>query len=329
MTDGLGLEAAYGPTLERIKAQGGQRCKLGVMALMWICHSERPLRAEELCQALAIKIGATDCNADNVSSIRTVLSCCQGLVILDKEGSTVRLIHYTLKEYLANDGNLFRSPHSTIAETCLTYLNSQQVMTLSGSGVQSIHHLPFLEYSSLYWGVHMKKELTDCGKILALELFSDYEYHISIGLLLKHTLGQNLLGSIVDFYKFTGLHCASIFGLVEVARILTIMDGIDINSIDETGATPLLWAAMSGHEDAVKFLLGREGVDPDKPNDGGRTPLSWAAGNGREGVVRLLLRRKGVSPDRPDENDKTPTSWGAENGHEAVVKLLLGREDVN
>src|ERR1700761_7540161 len=126
MTNGLGLEAAYGPTLERIRAQGDQRCKLGVMALMWICHSERPLRAEELCQALAIKIGATDCNAGNVFSIWTVLSCCQGLVVVDKQGSTVRLIHYTLQEYLTNDRNIFQSPHSTIAETCLTYLNSQQ-----------------------------------------------------------------------------------------------------------------------------------------------------------------------------------------------------------
>jgi len=329
MTDGLGLEDVYGPTLERIKAQGGQRCKLGVTALMWICHSERPLGAEELCQALTIKIGATDCNADNASSIRTVLSCCQGLVMLDKESSTVRLIHHTLQEYLTNGRNIFQSPHSAIAETCLTYLNSQQVMAFSGSRVQSIQHLPFLEYSSLYWGVHMKMQLTDSSKILALQLFSRYECHMSIRILLGHTLGQNPLGSIVDFYKFAGLHCASIFGLAEVARALTMVDGVDINSIDETGATPLLWAAMSGHEAAVEFLLGREGVDPDKPDDGDRTPLSWAAGNGHEVVVRLLLGRKDVNPDRSGTNDRTPISWAAENGHEAVVKLLLGQKDVN
>jgi len=140
MTDGLGLEDVYGATLGRIKAQGGQKSKLGMTALMWICHSERPLGAKELCQALAVEIGAIDCNADNISSIRTVLSCCQGLAMVDKEGSTVRLIHHTLQEYLTSHRNLFPSPHMAIAETCLTYLNSQQVMALSGSRIQSTQH---------------------------------------------------------------------------------------------------------------------------------------------------------------------------------------------
>ena len=145
---------------------------------MWICHSERPLQSEELCQALAIEIGSVDHNVDNAPSIRTVLGCCQGLVVVDKEGSTVRLIHYTLQEYLTSYRNLFQSPHSTIAEACLTYLNSQQVMALSGSRTQSTQHLPFLEYSSVYWGAHVKKGLTDRGKTLALKLFSSYECHV-------------------------------------------------------------------------------------------------------------------------------------------------------
>jgi len=87
--DGLGLEDAYGATLERIRAQGDQKSGLGIAALMWISHAERPLRAEELCQALAVEAGSTDQNADNASSIRTVLSCCQGLAVVDKEGSAV------------------------------------------------------------------------------------------------------------------------------------------------------------------------------------------------------------------------------------------------
>ena len=239
MTAGLGLGDAYGATLDRIKAQDSYKSRLGTTALMWICHSERELGAQELCQALAVDIGSTDYNADDAPSIQTVLSCCQGFVVVDNEGSAVRLIHYTLREYLVS---FFQSPHSTIAETCLTYLNSEQVMALSDSRVQSIQPSPFLEYSSLLWGTHMKKEPSDRGKTLALKLFSHYECHISIRLLLEYTLGQYRLRSIVNFYKFTGLHYASIFGLVEVARALTMMDGVDINGMDETGATPLLWA---------------------------------------------------------------------------------------
>src|SRR5207302_2032714 len=73
-TDALGLADTYGATLERIKAQGDQKSRLGLTALMWICFSERPLRPAELCQALAVEIGSTDYNFGNVSSIRTVLS---------------------------------------------------------------------------------------------------------------------------------------------------------------------------------------------------------------------------------------------------------------
>jgi len=93
----------------------------------------------------------------------------------------------------------------------------------------------------------MKKGLTDRGKALSLGLFSRYERHISIRILLEYTLGPYPLRSVVHFYKFTGLHCASVFGLVELVGALIKMDGIDINDRDEISDTPLLWAAKSGH----------------------------------------------------------------------------------
>ena len=329
MTAGLSLGDAYGATLDRIKTQDSYKSRLGMTALMWICHSERQLGAEELCQALAVEIGSMDYNADDAPSIQTVLSCCQGFVVVDNEGSALQLIHYTLREYLISHRSLFQSPHSTIAETCLTYLNSQQVMALSDSRVQSIQHSPFLEYSSLYWGTHMKKEPSDHGKALALKLFSHYECHISIRLLLEHTLGQYRLPSIVDFYKFTGLHYASIFGLVEVARALTMMTGIDINGMDETGATPLIWATMSGQEATVKLLLELNDVVPDRPDHSGRTPMSWAAGTGHEAVVQLLLGRGDVDPNKVDTEGRAPIMRAAMSGYEAVVELLLARGDVD
>ena len=329
MTTGLGLGNAYGATLDRIKAQGSYLSRLGTTALMWICHSERQLGAEELCPALAVDIGSTDHNADDAPSIQTVLSCCQGFVVVDNEGSAVRLIHYTLREYLVSHRSFFRSPHSTIAETCLAYLNSQQVMALSDPHAQNTQQSPFLQYSSLYWGAHMKKELTDRGKMLALKLFSHYEFHISIKLLLEDILGQYALRSVADFQTFTGLHYASIFGLVEVARTLTMIDGVDINGMDETGATPLVWAACSGQEGMVELLLGLNDVDPNRPNGDGLAPITLAAGNGHEAVVKLLLGRKDVNPDRPNGDGITPIYCAAGNGHEAVVKLLLGREDID
>ena len=52
--------------------------------------------------------------------------------------------------------------------------------------------------------------------------------------------------------------------------------------------TSLLRAAENGHEAVVKLLLAREGVDPDSKDGSGQTPLSWAAEKGHEAVVRLV-----------------------------------------
>ena len=53
-----------------------------------------------MCHALGVEIGSPDLDSDNVPSIGTLLDCCQGLVSVDKEASTIRLIHFTLQEYL-------------------------------------------------------------------------------------------------------------------------------------------------------------------------------------------------------------------------------------
>ena len=150
MTDGLGLRGVYGETLNRIKGQGEQEWRLGMAALMWISHSERPLKVDELCHALGVEIGSADFDIDNVPSIETVLGCCQGLVAVDKEASTIRLIHLTLQEYLRAHPELFDRPHATMAETCLSYLNSHQVNALSASTSPNIQSTPILKYSSLY-----------------------------------------------------------------------------------------------------------------------------------------------------------------------------------
>jgi len=329
ITEGLGLGDAYGATLGRIKGQGGEKARLGMAALMWISHSERPLKVDELRHALAVEIGSPNLNADNVPSISTLLACCQGLIVVEKEGSTVRLIHSTLQEYLRAHPGLFGSAHSAMAETCLSYLNSQQVKALSTNSSPDLHDTPVLEYSSVYWGVHAKKDLSDRAKLLALKLFDDYNSHISTKILLE---AQKPYCYAVDLQKpslFSGLHWASFFGIVEIVAGLVEIEDCDINRADFMGNTPLHWAAGRGHEGVVRTLLRRDDVNLNKPDNYGRTPLWWAAYNGHEGVAEILLGRDGVNPDKLDNYGRTSLWWAAQNGYGGVVKILLGRDDVS
>jgi len=327
MTNGLGLEATDGATLGRIKRLKGGKARLGMAALMWISYAERPLEASELCYALAVETGLPNLNIDNVPSINTLLVCCQGLVVVDKETSTVRLIHFTLQQYLRTRPDLFGTAHATIAETCLTYLNSPQVKAVSTRPSPNLQDTPFFQYSSVYWGVHAKRDFSDCAKQLALKLFDDYNRHISTKILMK-SWGMWRI-DVNRFSGFSGLHCASFFGIVEIVTALVQRECCDINETDSRGHTPLMWATRNGHERVVKILLGRDDVNPNKPDNARRTPLWPAAHDGHEGVVKMLLERDDVNPDKPDNAGRTPLWWAANNGHEGVVKRLLARHDVN
>jgi len=355
-TTGVDLDSVFAQTLQRIREQEGDRARLGIEVLMWVSHSERPLLIREIQHALAVEMGSTDLDPENIRPQDTVLASCLGLIALNEETSTVRLIHYTLQEYLSGPG-ILPDAHGTLAQICLAYLNYEQVKKLPTNKLPNLRNMPFLEYSSLYWGSHAKEELSDSAKSLALQLLSRYNNHVSATLLFKHTESHN--SSSFTHCQLTGLHCASYFGIVEVVAALMEMEGCNINQRDCMGYTPLMWAAWRGNEGVAGMLLMRGDVSPDRSacggwavpqralcwserlvgyrlvpeyanfHDGGQTALILASSSGREGVVRLLLTRGDVIPDKPDNNGRTALWWASYFENEEVLKLLLARDDVN
>ena len=325
-TTGVDLDSAYTQTLQRIREQKGDRSRLGIEVLMWVSHAERPLRIDELRHALAVEIGSTGPDPDNIPPQDTVLGSCLGLAVVDAETSTVRLIHYTLQEYLSSPG-IMPDAHKTLGQTCLTYLNYKQVKELPAKKISTFEDMPFLQYSSLHWGSHAKVELSDRAKSLALELLGLAGNHISATLLVKKVRYYHPCS--LPYHLWPGLHCASYFGIIEVVAVLIERGGCDINESDCMDFTPLIHAAREGNEGVVRLLLTRNDINPDKPDNDGRTPLWWASSNGHEGVVKLLLARDDINPDKPDNNGRTPLWQASSNGHEGVVKLLLARDDIN
>ena len=359
ITQGLDLKDVYGTTIERIKKQGGEETRLGMRALMWISHSERLLQLDELLHALAIEIGSMDLNVERIPSVEALLSCCLGLIIVDREASTVRLIHYTLQEYLYTCPDLFGPTHSIMAETCLTYLNFQTIKEIPPTLLALPQSTPFLKYSSIYWGAHARREASRNVVSLALKLFSQIESHISTKLLfvdLVPRTGRYIRDIPINgpLIGFTGLHCASVFGIAEITTTLMNQPNADLNKRDFLGITPLIWATICGQEQVAKLLLQRETISPDKPDRYfRRTALAWAAGKGHVGIVKVLLGRASVRPDgtdgwwgktprvmnmvrgrgyvnpnSPDKYGQTPILFAVEEGHEGVVRLLLRRKDV-
>ncbi|KAJ6524737.1 hypothetical protein B0H19DRAFT_841926, partial [Mycena capillaripes] len=115
---------SYNIAMKRIEDQSEEDRTTAHSAIIWVANAKRPLTVEELRVALAVEPGARQLNEDNFLDIETILSVCAGLVIVEKESSVVRLVHYTTQEYLDSiQARLFPDAQTEITCTLLTFLN--------------------------------------------------------------------------------------------------------------------------------------------------------------------------------------------------------------
>jgi hypothetical protein len=106
--------------------------------LKWTFLAKRPLTIIELRHALSVAIDPSKMQPgqlplaydetldwDDFPSEKSLADWCLGLVIIDEETSTVRLVHKSLHDYLTllhEEGEIFSHGHSKIAYTCLQYM---------------------------------------------------------------------------------------------------------------------------------------------------------------------------------------------------------------
>ena len=314
--------------------------KFGLGVLMWLHFAYRPLKLEELQHALAVEKGHTEFDVDNIPSQKVLLDSCLGLVVVDEETSTVRFIHYTLEEYFRKyTMEEFPNGCSSIAETCLTYLNFGQVKqhcTTRYDLSNKANEYAFLNYAALYWGTYVKRQYgcnqtrqydDDLAKLANIVL--DHESERPPGAI------QALYSQLREHsalqpptQKFSGVHTTVYFGLHEIMGYLCQV-GRDVDLKDDCGRSPLSWAAEGGHEVVMQLLMERNDVDLNSRDTNGWTPLSWAAQKGHEAAVRLLIGRSDTDINCKDMDGRTPLSWAAQKGHEAIVQLLIGRSDID
>lgn len=334
----VGYDDAYKDVMVRIKGQGREKEELAEQVLSWIACAERPLTILELQYALAVEVGESELDKDNLREIEDIISVCSGLVTIDKASNVIRLVHYTAQEFFERtQSHWFQNANTYITTICTTYLSfdafERGLCQTEDEFENRLRSNNFFEYAAQNWGHHARKATT----------LSQALSHAVVDFLMSEAKvdasSQGLLG--INSYlpysyhnqnnprKMTGLHLTAYFGAEAVVKLLLKTGKVDGDSKDNGGRTSLSWAAQNGHEAIVKLLLGTGKVDADSKDDGGWTPLSWAAGNGQEAVVKLLFATGKVDADSKDKCNETPLSWAAGNGHEAIVKLLLATDKVD
>ncbi|KAJ6447150.1 rRNA processing domain-containing protein [Purpureocillium lavendulum] len=324
------LDEAYNETMERINAQALGFRRLANKVLWWITCARRPLTTLELQHALAIEVG--DLELDK-SGVERMVSVCAGLVTVDENSGIIRLVHYTIQEYLERTRDRwFIDAEASITATCVTYLS----FSIFESGPcltddefeERLHSNPLYDYATHNWGHHACDDLTSIQGVMDF-LGCEAKVQASCQALRVAKSYPGDSGYSQAFpRKMTGLHLAAYFGIEEAVHIY-LQGGAKVGAKDEYGRTPLFWAARNGNETVVGRLLSTGKLDFDMKDEFGKTPLSLAAENGHDSVVYQLLDTGQVDVDAKGHNGWTPLFWAARNGHDTIVKQLLATGKVN
>jgi ankyrin repeat protein len=330
------LDKAYKNVMERINRQQPGFCRLAENVLSWITCAQRPLTTSELQHALAVVVGDSKLDEDNIERTERMVSVYAGLVTIDEESKIIRLVHYTIQEYFEQtQGQWFPNANANITTTCVTYLSFNEF----GSGIcqndeefeQRLQRNKLYDYAAHNWGLHARE-----ASIVTPEVISFLERKPQVEASSQGLLAEKMYSSDTKYsQKFakdmTGLHLAAYLGIEVIVQLLLTTGKADVNAKDNNGQTSLLYAARKGYEGVVQLLLTTGKADVNIKDIGGQTPLWYAARNGYEGIVELLLTTDKADVNAKDGFGQTPLRYAARKGYEGIVKLLLatGKADVN
>ena len=329
------LDQAFENTIQRIGNQPRNPRHVAIQSLMWVSHARRALQVDDLCHALATNLGDTELDQDKLLPARSIVESCFGLIVLDDESSTFRLVHYTLQGYLHSQRPQFEGDETYITQVLITYLCFDgpshliaRHRTMNPVFDQSLPMCSsFFEYAATNWGHHAKLSRPSEINELALALLS----HTTK--LIRATQAQNQLlprdirsVQISDFWESrnrpikTGLHIVAEFGLVELLGLL-LDRKLDINARDGYNNTALHDAAIYGQADALNLLLER-GAKVNVSNSDHNTPLYLAVSFSHEQLIPTLLRH-GAHLNKRCRDDWSAFHKVADNGHVSIAQTLL------
>ncbi|KAJ5721500.1 uncharacterized protein N7483_009434 [Penicillium malachiteum] len=318
--------------MEKISQQREGFAILVKRTLSWVTYSKRPLTTLELRHALAVEVGESDLDLENLPDIELIFSVCAGLITVNKESGDIRLVHFTTQEYFEWSGRTwFPHAHEDITATCVKYLSfncfESGFLSTQEEFQDRLHSNALYEYASKNWGSHAREALEQ-PRDLILRFLESQSYVSSSS---QAVIPPRSYIPARAYYtqisrQMTALHLTAYFGLKSLPHIL-LEHGHDGNATDCKGLTPVTYAAAEGHASVVD-VFSTAGVFTDPKDENRQTPLFWASMKGYEAVVQQLLDMRNVDPDCADRFGRTPLFIAVQRGHETIARCLL-KEAVN
>jgi hypothetical protein len=148
---------AYKQVMTRITKPGSHTTVTVTRALTWLFHAARPLRMEELCEALTFEECSTDIGGEMKFFPAQIIAMCQSLVIHEESSGIVRFVHPTVHEFLKS----YNLPVINLATTCLAYLENEafdDIVTNRDSMELRMQKYKLCLYSARFWDSHVRGE---------------------------------------------------------------------------------------------------------------------------------------------------------------------------
>ena len=299
---------------------------------------------------LESKLGAEDRFREKVRDV-----CGLFVTIID---SRLYLLHQTAKEFLVQNDTANSSEgvhmdlkwkqllrpqesHRILTEICIWHLLLEDFengpLGKDRSLSQYVEDHIFLDYSAKHWAAHFRELEIEVQGAMTQSILRICEMSSRRCLTWFRIYWTS---TNTEFPQgFTSLMMVSHFGLSTAVKHMLKMDGINLNSRDNTyGRSALSWAAGKGFGNVVKLLIndGNNGnlgrrvfklflgkiAEIDLKDRYGRTPLSYAVWIGNVAVVELLIKA-GARANSKDEIGGTPLSYALCNRDKKVIEVLL------
>jgi ankyrin repeat protein len=303
--------------------------------LKWTFLAERQLTIPELRHALAsVNSSPADrLDLDDLPFEKSLIDCCYGLVVVDKQTSSIRLVHKSLQDFLKiqhDKKKIFETGQNDIARTCITYMSFSD-MTMDSYDTSTVASLiqcnpiryrpdevlrvsvhinkyPFLQYAIHFWGEHVRKglnyqETTDLAVNLLLNRDDRYCISRNLHLLALDEFTQSTYSFFPPLNPCKSQHTDHLF----------------LSSLGDFSGIHL--AAHFGLDAMFTSFLDRFPSLDINQEICCETALSVAVHRGHEAVVRLLLEREDIHVHASDE--LRHLEFAIAHDHATILRLFL------
>ncbi|KXG47757.1 uncharacterized protein PGRI_016270 [Penicillium griseofulvum] len=315
------VNAAYEKILCRVP---GDQMDTVKKILEIIVAARRPLTIREMAIALGI---ATYPEAQTTVEARLDATHLEGKIrqlcglFVFTNNSKIYLIHQTAKEFLIRKDcseklhltywSGLSDAENQMADICLRYLLMEDLEDDQGnSNIQA-----FLQYSAVHWADHVRQMRKENDRLHRVYDMSENRFSLWFPIFWKAVMPY------INQRSMDALNLAAFNGHYQEVNFLLAIKKQDVNTTDDAGITPLIWASRNGHDEIVQILL-EQGADVNAQSERYGGALCAASEGGHDKTVQILLEQ-GADVNAQSEFYGNALYTASRRGHDKVVQILL------